>query len=104
MLKANTEDDPPRPLSSSSTPFPTTDDPSDAAEGGDTELIEPLGSATTKPRGYPSVPGSAREVGFPKDVALAHSTGTRPRRSASLSDALSCAASTQIYICIILMP
>ncbi|GLB38489.1 putative protein kinase superfamily protein [Lyophyllum shimeji] len=93
-------DGPPDPPAPSSTPFPSSAPLSDVGVAGDTEIIEPasvplptsnqLPATTSRQRSYGAVPStSAREPDFPPDVALSLSTGTRPRRSASLSDALS---------------
>ncbi|KAG5638162.1 hypothetical protein H0H81_001458 [Sphagnurus paluster] len=87
-FESDFEDEPIHPLAPSSTPFPT----SEASEGaGDTELIEPPAlSSISRQRSYAPAPTtSAREPGFPTEGALSLSTGPRPRRSASLSDALS---------------
>jgi hypothetical protein len=96
----------------SSTPFPSTDDLVTLVNGGDTEVIEPASvplpssipstSSNSKQRSYPGLPSStsAREAGFPppvKEPGLGTSTGTRPRRSASLSDALS----RTLFLCFI---
>ncbi|KAG6918317.1 hypothetical protein DXG01_015175 [Tephrocybe rancida] len=82
------------PQVSSSTPFPSSNHLSEAGVTGDTEIIEssppPLPTSMTRQRSYGVAPSSsAREPGFPAEGALTLSTGTRPRRSASLSDALS---------------
>ncbi|KAF5382419.1 hypothetical protein D9615_002978 [Tricholomella constricta] len=94
------EDEPVHPPAPLSTPFPSSEPLSDAGLAGDTELVGPTAVPTTssipsitttsRQRSYVAVPSScAREPDFPSEVALTLSTGTRPRRSASLSDALS---------------
>ncbi|KAG6900175.1 hypothetical protein C0993_001887 [Termitomyces sp. T159_Od127] len=78
----------------STTPFPTSVPLSEVGNVGDTDVIEsspPPIPVSTRQRSYGIVPtSSAREQGFPPDVALAISTSTQPRRSPSLSDALTC--------------
>ncbi|KAG5642666.1 hypothetical protein DXG03_002350 [Asterophora parasitica] len=81
-FESDLEDEPVHPPAPSSTPFPTSES---LPEASDTEIIEP----PSRPRNYAAAPSSAREPGFPSEVPLTLSTGTRPRRSASLSDALS---------------
>ncbi|KAG6844604.1 hypothetical protein H0H87_005538 [Tephrocybe sp. NHM501043] len=88
------DDESAHPQVPSSTPFPSSECLSEAGAAGDTELIEPsqpsLPTSTTRQRSYGVVPSSsAHEAEFPAEAALTLSTGPRPRRSASLSDALS---------------
>ena len=91
MIRA--EDDPLLPPVPSSTPFPSIE-LSEAAPNEETELVEHA-LAGPKARNYPP-PRSAREAEFLKDPVLSFSTGTRQRRSASLSDALNCMGSSFI--------
>ncbi|KAF8225901.1 hypothetical protein L208DRAFT_405195 [Tricholoma matsutake] len=82
------ENDPPAP---STTPFPSTDDLQSLVNNGDTEVIEPASiPSSSNQRSYAGPPNSTstREAAPIKEPALSMSTGTRPRRSASLSDAL----------------
>lgn len=82
------ENDPPAP---STTPFPSTDDLQSLVNNGDTEVIEPASiPSSSNQRSYAGPPNStsSREAAPVKEPALSMSTGTRPRRSASLSDAL----------------
>ncbi|RDB17945.1 Serine/threonine-protein kinase mph1 [Hypsizygus marmoreus] len=99
-VETDPEEDSPQPLPASSTPFPSIDPIPEANDGAGSELVEPLPSSVpsavsaARQRSYAALPSSsssnsARETTFPKEVALTLSTGTRPRRSASLSDALS---------------
>ncbi|KAG6811634.1 hypothetical protein H0H92_006504 [Tricholoma furcatifolium] len=95
-LEVQTEDDdePAIPHDPSSTPFPGSDPLPEQEHAGNTEIIEtslpPLPALSTRQRSYGLVPGaSARDSDLPPEAALTHSTGVRPRRSASLSDAWS---------------
>ena len=81
-LKVAAEYEPPAPAS---TPLPSVDDLATLVNGGETEVIE------SKQKPYAALPNTTNNRDTPpvKEPGLGMSTGTRPRRSASLSDALS---------------